>query len=149
MKPKDIEKVKETMMAEEIEPDKINKVVGHLANEPDAGRKNQTVKKQWVFVLSDPTGRLSPQFFESAGFDSFVGWPVQIAEGESIESTMKNVHAALYDFNASPKGRRMPVETIGEGCEAVAARFFKAHNVWAKSKEPIPVVITDNKLPRG
>jgi hypothetical protein len=42
----------------------------------------------------------------------------------------------------------MPVETIGEACEAVSAKIFKEQNVWIKSKVPVLVVPIENKIPK-
>ena len=41
----------------------------------------------------------------------------------------------------------MPVETIGEACEAVTAKFFKEQNIWVKTKVPVFAVATANKIP--
>ena len=57
------------------------------------------------------------------------------------------IHKAAYDFNQTPKGRRMPVQSIGEACEAVPARIFKEHQLWIKTKEPVLILRTDNKIP--
>ena len=41
----------------------------------------------------------------------------------------------------------MPVETIGEACEVVTAKLFKEQNIWIKTKVPVLVVTTANKIP--
>jgi hypothetical protein len=41
----------------------------------------------------------------------------------------------------------MPIETIGEACEIVTAKFFKEQNIWIKNKVPVLVVGTPNKIP--
>ncbi|MFW6354603.1 MAG: hypothetical protein ACOC3I_09490, partial [Verrucomicrobiota bacterium] len=61
--------------------------------------------------------------------------------------TEERIHRAAYNFNATPKGRRMPVESIGEACEAVSPRLLKDENVWIKTKEPVLIVKSDNKIP--
>ena len=40
----------------------------------------------------------------------------------------------------------MPVETIGEACEAVTAKLFKEQNIWIKTKVPVLAVTTANKI---
>jgi hypothetical protein len=57
------------------------------------------------------------------------------------------IHKAAYDFNQTPKGRRMPVSSIGEACEVVPARIFKEHQIWVKTKEPVLILKTDNAIP--
>jgi hypothetical protein len=61
---------------------------------------------------------------------------------------MERVHKAAYDFNASRRGRKLPVETIGEAFESVPAKNFKDVEVWVKTKTPVLVLSTDNKLPK-
>ena len=75
------------------------------------------------------------------------GWVLQLPEDDSLRGLQEQVHKAAYDFNQTPKGRRMPVKSIGEACEAVPARIFKEHNVWVKTKEPVYILKTDNQIP--
>lgn len=101
--------------------------------------KPPPVKKQFVLLVSDPEGHLDGK--------DLTGWVTQIPEEDSPATVTERLAKGAYDFNASPKGRRMPVQTVGEACEAVPARFFKEYHVWVKSKEPILVVTTDNQIP--
>jgi hypothetical protein len=97
-------------------------------------------KKQFVVILSDPSGMLPKK--------DLTGWVVQIPENASPFSTMDRVCKGAYDFNASKKGRLLPVKSIGEALESVSARCFKEAELWAKTKMPVAVVVTDNVLPR-
>lgn len=101
--------------------------------------KPPPIKKQWCMLVSDPQNSL-------AGKD-YTGWVVQIPEDDSPATTQERLINAAYDFNASPKGQRMPVQTIGETCEVVPARFFKEHGAWVKTKIPVLLLSTDNKIP--
>ena len=65
--------------------------------------KPPPVKKQWCILISDPKGNL-------AGKD-YTGWVVQIPEDDSPATTQERLIKASYDYNASPKGRRIPVQT--------------------------------------
>lgn len=96
------------------------------------------LKKQFAILVSDPEGHLE-------GLE-LAGWVVQLPEDTSPLTTVESITAAAYDFNQTPKGRRMPVCSIGEACEAVPARFFKEQQVWVKTKEAVMVVRTDNKI---
>ncbi|MGX8716603.1 MAG: hypothetical protein ACSW8C_01280, partial [bacterium] len=49
-------------------------------------------------------------------------------------------------FNLSKKGRRYPVETVGETCENVPAKIFKEQKLWLKTKTPVLIVPVDNDL---
>ncbi len=108
--------------------------------EPGAGESLPAVKKQWVILISDPNGKLPKA--------DFVGWVLQIPESESVAVTPDRIFRAVYDFNASKKGRLMPVKTVGEAFESVPAKHFKAAEVWVKTKEPVYVLRTDNEIPK-
>jgi hypothetical protein len=102
--------------------------------------KPPPVKKQYVLLVSDPRGHL-------AGKD-FTGWVVQIPEEAGVVSTEDRLIKAAQDFNTSPRGRRLPAKTIAEVCEHVPARFLKEQQAWIRTKEPVYVVATANKLPK-
>ena len=54
---------------------------------------------------------------------------------------------SAYEFNITPKGRRMPVKTIAEVCEHVSGRITKEQGLWIKTKEPVYVLRTGGKVP--
>lgn len=102
--------------------------------------KEPTVKKQYVFILSDPHGKFK-------GDTDFTGWVVQIPEDDNPATALEKLHLGAYDFNRSVKGRRYPVSTVAEACEFGSQKIFKEQKIWVKSKEPVLVVPTNNKLP--
>ena len=103
--------------------------------------KEPTVKKQYVFILSDPHGKFK-------GDTDFTGWVVQIPEDDNPATALEKLHLGAYDFNRSVKGRRYPVSTVAEACEFGSAKIFKEQKIWVKTKEPVLVVPTNNKLPK-
>lgn len=62
-------------------------------------------------------------------------------------STTDRIFKGAYDFNASKRGQRLPVKSIGEALESGSAKYFKESELWVKTKLPISVVVTDNVLP--
>jgi hypothetical protein len=124
------------------------RVVARIMDDIETEIRNQVdedkppmVKKQWCIMISDPAGTLHGK--------DHTGWVVQIPEDDSPATTQERIISATYDYNASPKGRRIPVQTIGEACEVVPARFFKEQNAWVKTKVPVLMLTTDNKIPKG
>lgn len=122
------------------------RVVSRIMDDIEIELKNQVdeekpppVKKQWCIMISDPGGDLQGK--------DHTGWVLQIPEDDSPATTQERVINAAYDYNASPRGRRIPVQTIGEACEVVPARFFKEQNAWVKTKVPVLMLTTDNKIP--
>lgn len=115
------------------------------AEEEEAALRPPAVKKQNVILLS-VSDKLADAL-KSAGIEDLVGWVAQIPEDDDISTTPSRIHAAAHEFNTTPKGIRMPVETVGEACEVVSAKFFKEQAIWIKSKTPLLIVRTGNKIP--
>jgi hypothetical protein len=140
----EVSKVAEILKKSEISPAILRQVIEemNLAVQPDTGddQKPPAVKKQFVILVSDPDGKL-PQH-------DFVGWVVQIPEDESVATTQDRIFRSCYDFNASKKGRLLPVKTVGEALENVPAKFFKEADVWVKTKTPVLMLKTNNEVPK-
>ena len=126
----DVRKVAEIMQEVELEL---------KAEEEERALRPPPIKKQFVLLVSDSEGILKKK--------DIVGWVAQIPEDDSVAATAGRIHNAAYEYNATPKGMRMPVETIGEACEVIPAKLFKEQNVWIKSKTPLLLVPVDNKIP--
>lgn len=95
--------------------------------------------KQFVMLVSDPDLMIK---------DDLVGWVVQTSEDDSPIDTEDKIIKATYEFNRTPKGRRMPVKTIGEALEVIPSRIFRQHGIWPKTREPVLLVTTDNQIPQ-
>ena len=109
----------------------------HLELDNEVDDKPPPIKKQFVILQSEAT---RPD-------QDPVAWALQIPEGESPYSVTEKLLKAGYEFNMTPKGRKLPVKTIGEICESVPARLLKEQNIWVKTKEPVFVIATDNSMP--
>jgi hypothetical protein len=105
--------------------------------------KPKAPKKEFVVIVSDPKGVLKAAYPEGV-----VGWVVQVEEGEAPQSALARLHQSAYNHNASHKGRKFPVETIGEACETLSAKTTKEHKVWIKTKEAVLVIPTENQIPK-
>lgn len=136
----EIEAVAGEMKAKGAAPELIRAVIEALlaAQEPEE-EKPPAVKKQYVVLVSDPTGFLK-------GVD-MVAWVMQIPESESPATIQDRILRSAYDFNVTKRGRLHPVQTIGEAIENVKAAQFKENDVWVKTKTPVIVLRTDNEMP--
>lgn len=105
------------------------------------GEKEPAVKKQFVIVVNDPYGKIGETGFE------YQGWVVQIPEDAAPMEALEKLHKGVYDFNLTPKGRRMPIKTIAEACEFGSAKLYKEHKIWVKTKDPVLVLRTNGKIP--
>jgi len=96
-------------------------------------------KFQNVILVSDPKGVIDQEL---------VGWVLQMPEEEDFRDITEGIKKAAYNFNASKKGNKYPVTSIGSAIEAVPNKFLKPYNIKRKTKEPVYIVTTDNVLPR-
>lgn len=140
----EINQVAEILKKHKVEPALLREIVEEMntAAQPagDDDLKPPAPKKQFVVLLSDPEGKLPAK--------DLTGWVVQIPEDASPSSTTDRIFKAAYDFNASKRGRLLPVKSVGEALESAAAKFFKESELWVKTKLPVAVVVTDNVLPK-
>jgi hypothetical protein len=145
----EVDIAKKILERNEVEVRKRNQIMQDIKRvlEQEALEKEMkppTEKKEFVILISDPKGVLA-----AAYPDGVVGWVLQIPEGEAPHGALGSLHAAAYDHNASPKGRRFPVETIGEACETLSVKTTKEHKVWIKTKIPVLAITTNNILPKA
>lgn len=139
----DLDIVKHILQRNELDVRQVNAIIEDIEQEmkvlqeenPPAPR----VKKQFAILVSDPEGVMPKA--------DLTGWVLQFPEEESPMGLEENIHKAAYDFNQTPKGRRLPAKTIGEACEAVPARIFKEYQLWVKTKEPVLILTTNNQIP--
>ena len=139
----DVSKVAEILQKHHVEPALLRRIIEeiNIVVQPDpADDAPPPVKKQFLILLSDPEHKLPK--------DDFTGWVVQIPEDESPVTAPERIFRGAYDFNASKRGRQLPVKTVGEALENVGAKYFKEAELWVKTKTPVAVLRTDNRIPR-
>ena len=140
----EVSAVAEILKKHKVEPVTFREIVEEMnfVTQPDAGDDlaPPAPKKQFVVLLSDPAGTL-PKV-------DLVAWVVQIPEDGSPFSTPDRIFKGAYDFNASKRGRLLPVKSVGEAIESASAKYFKDAELWIKTKLPVAVIVTDNVLPR-
>lgn len=140
----DIETIKQILHRNESDIQKINSILEDLKQEilileEERANRPPPVKKQFVVLLADADGTLTDR--------DITGWVLQIPEDDSTTSAPERIITAAYEYNTTPKGRRIPVQSVGEACEVVTAKLFKEQNVWVKTKTPVLAVAVPNKLP--
>lgn len=139
----EVNKVAEILKKNELSPATLRRVIEemNLAAQPNPGDADAlpAIKKQFVILVSDPEWKLPKH--------DFVGWVLQVPDNESVATTQDRILRSAYDYNATKKGRLMPVKTIGEAVENVPAKFFKEADVWVKTKTL--VLRTDNEIPKA
>lgn len=139
-----VSKVAEILKKAQIDPALLRRVIEEMnfavQPEGDGEEAPPALKKQFVILVSDPEGIMPRR--------DLVGWVLQIPDSESPATTLDRVFRSSYDYNTTKKGRLLPVKTVGEAIENVPAKFLKESDVWVKTKTPVLVLRTDNKIPR-
>lgn len=139
----DIELVKLILKRNDLDTRQVFQIIEDIQNEVDAQdldeEKPPPVKKQFVMMISDPQG-------DFEGKD-LTGWVLQIPEDESPYTAEEKLFQSVYEYNTTPKGRRLMLKSVSEACEIVPARIHKEQSVWVKTKEPVLAVFTKNQVP--
>lgn len=140
----EVAQVAEVLKKHKLEPELLREIVEDM-NEITQPAADEDIappapKKQFVVLLSDPSGKL-PEC-------DLVGWVLQIPENASPFSTVDRILKGAYDFNASKRGRMLPVRTVGEALESAGAKYFKEAELWVRTKLPVAVVKTNNEIPK-
>ncbi|MEO0795978.1 MAG: hypothetical protein AAFX93_12490 [Verrucomicrobiota bacterium] len=117
----------------------IEDINTEMKAQTDDEDKPPPVKKQFVMMVSDPEEVLQGKIM--------TGWVLQIPEEDSPHVAEERVFRLGYEYNMTKKGRRIPVKTVAEACENVPARIQKEQKVWVKTKEPVYILPTKNKIP--
>jgi hypothetical protein len=134
-----LEVLREELSDSKLATELLRKIQAACEEDAAAEEKEPRQKNQYVVLISDPDGALPPSA-------DFAAWVLQIPESESVHSTGERIANAAYTFNATRKGRLLPVKTVGEAMENVPAKLFREAQVSVKTKTPVLVVKTDNQL---
>ena len=142
----DVEKLKRILHRNESDIQKINDILNDIATElqieqAEKEARPPAVKKQFITLIADNDGQLLDQDFAS--------WVLQIPEEANPQAVIDKIHQSAYTYNATPKGSRFPVKSMGETLESVSAKIFKENEVWVKTKIPVLAVSCKNQLPQG
>lgn len=113
------------------------------AEEEEKANKPPAQKKQTVMLVSADSIRA----WDAERGGDLVGWVVEIPEDDAPCHAIPRLMAAACEFNTTPKGRRMPLETIGETCEVCPPRILKEVQLWVKTKTPVLVLPVENRIP--
>lgn len=142
----DVEKLRHILHRNESDIQKINDILNDIATElqieqAEKEARPPAVKKQFITLIADNDGHLLDQDFAS--------WVLQIPEDANPQAVIDKIHQSAYTYNATPKGSRSPVKSMGETLESVSAKIFKENEVWVKTKIPVLAVSCKNQLPQG
>lgn len=106
------------------------------------GDKAKKAKYKHLIVASDPDGSAR------AVLERTPMWVFKVPDDENHTEVMPRFFRGVYDFNAkSRKGKKNPIKSVGDGIQAVGTKFYKPNKSPILTKEPVIVIVTDNKIP--
>lgn len=131
----DISTVAEVIKRHKIEPATLREIIEELSEAAQPETETEPVprqKTQYVAVSIPATSQ---------------AWIFQIPESAGPHTIVDRINRAAHDFNASKKGRLLPVRNLAEAIESVPRRYWKeADGTVVKTKLPVALIDTTNKL---
>jgi hypothetical protein len=132
----DLSIVAETLKQHKVAPPDVRAILedlnAKLAQE-DAGKEDPTPrqKTQYVVVSTEPS----------------TAWVVQIAEMDGPHTVFDRINQAAHAFNASKRGKLIPVKSVAEALETVKRKQMKEAGILKVcTKIPVAVITGPNKL---
>ena len=96
-------------------------------------------RKPFVLLVSDPDGVI-PEGTE------LTGWAIQVEEDKGILTIPESLQTIAQNFNASPKGVKMPATTIADVFDTASGKLFTEEGISRKNRMPVFVLTTNNKI---
>lgn len=96
----------------------------------------------------EPVPRTKTQFVVVSHDTGHFGWVFQIPEEAAPQSILARIDAAAHSFNASKKGRLLPVKNRAEAMEVVSRKHWKeaGEGTVIKTRLQVPVIMADMTL---
>lgn len=139
-----IEDIVAALQTAGIEHPKQLKVLDYLKEvvaEEQAAKQETALPKQkneFGVILFDAEGKLVGQEFTAAVY--------QIPQGDDHGLVLGKISQAAREQVAAARRKKYPIDTMGEAVQSVKRKFIKEKNVNLKTKSPVRVLISDNKL---
>lgn len=112
-----------------------------LANkEEKAADATEKAKNTLVPILLDPEGKL-------AGVTDLVALIVQVPENMGLNDILPKIYDAAYTQNRDAKRKRWTFGTIVDVASHGKRKYLKERDVHCKTKEVVPVIVTNGIIP--
>ncbi|MEJ1972642.1 MAG: hypothetical protein WDM96_09330 [Lacunisphaera sp.] len=140
----EVSQVAEILKKHKIDPSLLREIVEAMneVTQPAADEdiKPPAPKKQFVVLLSDPSGKLPAK--------DLTGWVVQIPESASPYSTTDRIFKGRVRFQRLEARSHVAGKVRRRGAGERQREIFQESELWVKTKLPVAVVVTDNVLPK-
>jgi aspartokinase len=134
--------VKEVLQRNGVDARKLAEMLNEMKREAEseAVEREKPVKKHHVVLVSSPDGGLP---------DDLVGWVVQVPEDDNPKVAVERIKATAERFNASPRGKKLPLSSFGDACQSLPTKQLKENQVWVKTRDPVRVLAIGNAWKRA
>jgi hypothetical protein len=137
-----IEEIESVLLKSKVDPKVVGEVVKELETIAEEVKQERQgvpkAKNEYLILLSDPNGDLTGK--------DFTGWVVQMKQGDDAGQVVAKLKEAAQNHIAAQKRKRKVINTLGDAILYVKRKWFKEKNLTVKTKEPVRVLLTNNKL---
>jgi hypothetical protein len=135
-----LETLIEVMGEENVEQPKQQKIIEHIQQILEDEKKNKEsapkLKNEFGVILYAPD-LVGKEYTASV---------YQVKTGFDHSTVLKKISEASHDQNGSKKSKKKVIQSIGEAFQTLKRKFIKEKQINFKTKEPVQVLISDNKL---
>lgn len=139
-----LDEIQAALQVAEVDPDKQDKVLNRLQEvikelqEEKDNHKLPRTKNEFGVILYDANNELAGKEFAASIY--------QIKEGEDHGAVLSKISEAVKEQNESAKKKNNLIDSIGAAFENLKRKFIKEKGVNLKTKIPVRVTISTNKL---
>lgn len=137
----DLEIIETVLKKHDIEDSVLAQIRAELVQEIENNKtpREKATKKDFVLLVSDPNGVI-PDDAE------LTGWAIQIDPKKGIKEIPDILKKIGTAFNDTPKGQKLPAESVGDLFETAPGKTFSENGIFRKHKDPVFVMVTNNKV---
>ncbi len=136
-----IEQIEAALRERKIAPATIIQIITDLEAaaqaDKDAKEPTKKAKNQLVVIAIDKDQQIK---------EPIVALVAQIEDGAPPAAALERILEAARVHNASSRGSRKPVSSLGQAVEGVSRKLFKEQRVMLKTKFPVLVIPTVNTI---
>ncbi len=136
-----IEQIEATLRERKVAPATIVQIITDLEAaaqaDKDAKETTKKPKNQLVVIAIDKDQQIK---------EPIVAIVAQIEDGAPPAAALERILEAARVHNASSRGSRKPVSSLGQAVEGVSRKLFKEQRVLLKTRFPVLVIPTVNTI---
>lgn len=137
-----LETIIEVMAEQNIEPPKQEKIIQHLKEILEEEKRDREenrapkAKNEFGVVLFAP---------DLVGKE-YTACVYQVKSGDDHSTVLKRISEATRTQNEAANKKKVKIDSIGAAFQYLKRKFIKEKGVNFKTKNPVQVIISDNKL---